>query len=71
MTYYRLEQIRAIDCCLEKVLTVRTEGKQQRLTAKLSIYFSRETALENEGHYSFTPPIRATVAFIRLLQKLV
>ncbi|KAM9069147.1 uncharacterized protein ACOB8E_014468 [Sarcophilus harrisii] len=46
---YVLKQIRAIDCCLEKVLTVRMEGKPQRQTAKLSIYSSRETALQNEG----------------------
>lgn len=30
MTYYRLEQIRGIDRCLEKVLAVRREGRAHR-----------------------------------------
>lgn len=38
---------------------MRMEGKQHRQIAQLSIYSSRETALQNEGQCSSIPPIKS------------
>lgn len=53
MTYYRLEQIRGIDRCLEKVLAVRREGRGDRQPGHRS---AAAGAARDEGQSRQRPP---------------
>lgn len=70
MSCNRLGQIIAIDSCLDKVLTVRTEGKQWRRSKTIDLQ-QQETALQNEGQGFFIPPIITTAVFIRTQPRLM
>lgn len=54
MTYYRLEQIRGIDRCLEKVLAVRREGRGDRQPGHRS---AAAGAARDEGQSRQRPPL--------------